>query len=163
MAHRSSQGGANRPEGRGLHDNTPTPGEENGRDHDSMSDTMCKIVIKVLVFAVLAAAATAQDHESWRIYGGDAAGSKYSSLDQIDATNVAKLEVAWIYRTGDKRRGSTIECNPIVGRWCDVRHVSRAEVDRSRRREGHQEVGVRPVCRQAWWRCQPWRYVLGAR
>ena len=63
---------------------------------------------------VLAATATAQGHRTWQVYGGDPAGTKYSSLDQIDRDNVDRLKVAWIHRTGDARDGSTIECNPIV-------------------------------------------------
>lgn len=51
---------------------------------------------------------------TWTVYGGDFAGTKYSSLANIDVDNVTDLEVAWIFRTGDKRRNSTIECNPIV-------------------------------------------------
>ena len=31
----------------------------------------------------------------WRSYGGDVGGTKYSSLDQIDATNFSSLELAW--------------------------------------------------------------------
>src|SRR4029079_8818155 len=31
----------------------------------------------------------------WREYGGDAAASRYSPLDQIDKANVAKLGIAW--------------------------------------------------------------------
>ncbi len=52
----------------------------------------------------------------WRVYNGDLAGTKYSGLDQINRFNVKKLELAWIYRGGDKRENppSTIECNPIV-------------------------------------------------
>lgn len=37
----------------------------------------------------------------WHHYGGDAGGSKYSHLDEIDRSNVAELEVAWTARTGD--------------------------------------------------------------
>ena len=48
----------------------------------------------------------------WQVYSGDLAGTKYSSLDQINRTNVGSLEIAWIFRTGD--RGNTIECNPII-------------------------------------------------
>ncbi len=50
----------------------------------------------------------------WRIYGGDERGTRYSPLDQINRGNVDRLEVAWTFRTGDMRRSSTIECNPIV-------------------------------------------------
>ncbi len=31
----------------------------------------------------------------WRVYGGDPGHTRYSSLDQIDASNAANLEVAW--------------------------------------------------------------------
>jgi quinoprotein glucose dehydrogenase len=34
-------------------------------------------------------------------YGGDAGGSRYSPLTQIDKSNVAELKVAWEYYTGD--------------------------------------------------------------
>ncbi len=52
----------------------------------------------------------------WRAHGGDAAGSHYSSLRQIDTSNVQKLQVAWTYHTGDKGSDnrSQIQCNPIV-------------------------------------------------
>jgi len=33
----------------------------------------------------------------WPTYGHDAGGLRYSPLKQIDATNVAKLKVAWVY------------------------------------------------------------------
>ena len=34
----------------------------------------------------------------WRYLGGDAAHTRYSPLDQIDARNFEDLEVAWIWR-----------------------------------------------------------------
>ena len=55
------------------------------------------------------------DHE-WRVYGGNRAGMRYSPLDQINRSNVGKLQVAWTYHTGDSRLkpSTTIECNPLV-------------------------------------------------
>lgn len=55
-------------------------------------------------------------HQGWQVYSGDASGSKYSSLDQINVQNVDQLEVAWTYQTGDMRErpATTIECNPII-------------------------------------------------
>jgi quinoprotein glucose dehydrogenase len=56
----------------------------------------------------------------WPYYGGDAGGGRYSPLAQIDRTNVARLEVAWVYHTGDVsdgsggRRKSAFETTPIV-------------------------------------------------
>ena len=53
---------------------------------------------------------------SWPVYGGDAAGTKYSALDAINRANVSRLKPAWVYRCDDMRArpASTIECNPIV-------------------------------------------------
>ena len=35
----------------------------------------------------------------WRHYGGDAYGTKYSPLDQINASNVGKLQIVWRWKT----------------------------------------------------------------
>ena len=52
----------------------------------------------------------------WPIYSADLSGSKYSPLTQINTSNVKKLEVAWIYKTGDmlKSKRTEIQCNPII-------------------------------------------------
>ena len=34
----------------------------------------------------------------WRFYGGDAGSTKYSPLDQINASNVKQLEIAWRWK-----------------------------------------------------------------
>jgi quinoprotein glucose dehydrogenase len=52
------------------------------------------------VVALLAAASASAQHKGtengeWRYWGGDEASSRYSPLDQIDAKNAGKLEVAW--------------------------------------------------------------------
>ena len=51
----------------------------------------------------------------WPITGGDAGNSRYSPLTSINRENVGKLEVAWVYHTGD---GGTdqlqIQATPIV-------------------------------------------------
>ncbi len=50
-----------------------------------------------MVAPSLQSSATAQDVQ-WRHWGADAASTRYSSADQIDASNFAELEVAWIWR-----------------------------------------------------------------
>ncbi|MDH4323558.1 MAG: pyrroloquinoline quinone-dependent dehydrogenase [Betaproteobacteria bacterium] len=56
----------------------------------------------------------------WPIYGRDAGGTRYSPLEQIDRENVARLEVAWVYHTGDVNDGSdgrpktTFQATPIL-------------------------------------------------
>ncbi len=37
---------------------------------------------------------------NWQHWGGSAAGRRYAALDQINAANVSKLEIAWTFRTG---------------------------------------------------------------
>ena len=55
-----------------------------------------------------------QINAEWHMYSADHAGSKYSAADQINKSNVKNLELAWAYETGDMRKKSTIECNPII-------------------------------------------------
>jgi quinoprotein glucose dehydrogenase len=56
----------------------------------------------------------------WGYYGGDPGGSRFSSLTQINRTNVQQLKVAWIYHTGDVSDGaqhprrSGFETTPIM-------------------------------------------------
>ncbi|NND66311.1 MAG: pyrroloquinoline quinone-dependent dehydrogenase, partial [Halioglobus sp.] len=58
---------------------------------------------RYLLLTLLLAAATASASE-WPHYGGDAGGRHFSNAAQIDTTNVAKLEVAWIHRSGDSEQ-----------------------------------------------------------
>src|SRR5437588_2454597 len=55
--------------------------------------------------------ATAQNHKTWRDYGGAADSSQYSALAQINRSNVSRLEIAWTYPTGDNNK---YFFNPIV-------------------------------------------------
>jgi quinoprotein glucose dehydrogenase len=50
-------------------------------------------------------------HTTWSDYGGAPDGAQYSALDQINRSNVNKLQKAWTYRTGDTRKYSF---NPLV-------------------------------------------------
>jgi quinoprotein glucose dehydrogenase len=43
----------------------------------------------------------------WRYYGGDGASTKYSTLDQIDASNAAKLKVVWSWTSPDEELKKT--------------------------------------------------------
>ncbi len=52
----------------------------------------------------------------WPMHGGDPGHRQFSSLDQINTGNVARLKVAWTYHTRDAQQDnrSQIQCNPIV-------------------------------------------------
>jgi quinoprotein glucose dehydrogenase len=52
----------------------------------------------------------------WPVYHGDKESSHYSSLDQINTRNVARLQVAWTFHSSTNPAGrfSQIQCNPLV-------------------------------------------------
>ncbi len=54
------------------------------------------------------------EYTSWKVYRGDKGSNAYSKLSQINRENVKELEVAWTYRTGDSKSGTSIQCNPII-------------------------------------------------
>jgi quinoprotein glucose dehydrogenase len=70
--------------------------------------------------AQVAPAPAAAADGGWPTYGGDAGGSRYSPLTQITPANVADLEVAWTFRTGELGAGvkdwtrSAFEATPIL-------------------------------------------------
>jgi quinoprotein glucose dehydrogenase len=66
----------------------------------------------VLVYLFLTAAfGQDRQHLSWHDYAGSADSAQYSGLRQINRSNVGRLQVAWIYPTGD---GAKYSFNPIV-------------------------------------------------
>src|SRR5690349_15002692 len=57
----------------------------------------------------------------WPMYTADLRGSKYSPLDQINASNFSKLEVAWTFKTDNlgptpegKLEGTPLMVNGVV-------------------------------------------------
>ena len=48
---------------------------------------------------------------TWQSYGGQPAGDHYSSLDQINKSNVSQLKVAWTFDTGET---GGLETNPVI-------------------------------------------------
>ena len=55
-----------------------------------------------LFLATLAFAVDAEENADWPVYLGGKERNLYSTLEQINRDNVAKLEVAWAFETGDK-------------------------------------------------------------
>lgn len=54
----------------------------------------------------------------WIAYGHDALGSRFSPLAQVTRENVARLTVAWTYRTGETgaetRKPTAFEATPLM-------------------------------------------------
>jgi quinoprotein glucose dehydrogenase len=69
-----------------------------------------KRIVPLLVTASLTMTASAADAD-WPRYGGDAAKTRHSELRQINRRNVARLEQAWSFDTGEK--GDT-QTQPLV-------------------------------------------------
>ncbi|REK18708.1 MAG: pyrroloquinoline quinone-dependent dehydrogenase [Planctomycetota bacterium] len=72
---------------------------------------------------VLSDTRSAADSETadWPSYGRDVGGTRHSPLTAIDRDNVDRLEVAWVYRTGDVSDGegdfgtvSAFEATPLL-------------------------------------------------
>jgi quinoprotein glucose dehydrogenase len=75
------------------------------------------MLASAVVTAVLAAPAP---DTGWPAYGGDAGGTRYSTLAQITPANLRDLRVAWTFRTGELGDGvkdwsrSAFEATPIL-------------------------------------------------
>jgi quinoprotein glucose dehydrogenase len=95
----------------------------------------------------------------WRVTGSGPGNDRYSTLDQIDRGNVAKLQVAWTFHSGDSLpERSEIQATPIVIdgvlytttpnlsvvalRADDGTQLWRFDPFAGRRREGHANRGV---------------------
>src|SRR5262245_10924233 len=80
----------------------------------------CRLTVLVMTAGILLTACKNEKASSlyneWKIAGGNADGNKYTSLIQVDSSNVQQLVVAWEYHTGDGDTAahSQIQCNPIM-------------------------------------------------
>ena len=74
----------------------------------------------VLLGVASIASAQSPPDAGWPTYGNDSGGTRYSPLTQIDRANVARLRVAWTYRTGALQpetplnRKAAFESTPIL-------------------------------------------------
>src|ERR1700758_2605481 len=80
---------------------------------------MCALWMVLLTMSC-SAVAQSKGETDWPAYGNDPGGMRYSSLRQIDASNVAKLHLAWTFHTRDVSDGSNgwkrsgLETTPIL-------------------------------------------------
>ena len=72
------------------------------------------VQIDVLIVAALAAGmSAAREDRDWPAYGGGPEQARYSTLAQIDRSNVGRLELAWTYDSGET---GGLQTNPIIVR-----------------------------------------------
>src|SRR5215831_10641167 len=71
--------------------------------------------IVVLATGIISCTSSSRDeHKAWKAYGGGKENIRYSSLKEIDTSNVSQLKVAWTYHTGDAGDMTQIQVNPII-------------------------------------------------
>src|SRR2546427_100000 len=84
-----------------------------------LAGRLCVVTV-VCVAASRAMLAQSPDASDWGYYGGDAFGQRFSSLGEINRTNVSRLSVAWTYRTAELGAGLTragkltFEATPVL-------------------------------------------------
>jgi glucose dehydrogenase len=54
------------------------------------------------------------NYRDWKVSGGTVRNIRYSALDQINRSNISKLQAVWTFDTHDAFPASEMECNPIV-------------------------------------------------
>lgn len=79
---------------------------------------VCFITLNLLIAACGSKTnKTTTELTTWRVKGGNSAGTQYSSLSQITKENVANLKLTWQYQSGEAdtaKNRSQIQCNPII-------------------------------------------------
>lgn len=68
---------------------------------------------RTALLLLVALTQTTAPNVSWPVNGGPD-NIRYSTLDQINTTNVTRLQVAWTYDSHDSFRGSEMQSNPII-------------------------------------------------
>jgi glucose dehydrogenase len=71
-----------------------------------------RLLCAVFAIQAVALSQTIPQRGDWPSYGRDAGGTRYSPLNQINTTNVSKLQRAWTYHT--REPGRSFESTPIV-------------------------------------------------
>ena len=94
------------------------------------------LVTAVMTAGPAVAQQGAPTNGEWPTYGGDLGSTKYSPLEQIDATHLSELEVAWQWQSADAYISKS---TPDGGEWwapSDVIFDALNEEDPDRWRDG---------------------------
>ena len=85
-----------------------------------MTNNKSRLAASCLISIVLGALPAHAQHGAkngeWRFYGGDAGSTKYSALDQINASNVKDLKIVWEWKAQNfgKRPDFNWEVTPLM-------------------------------------------------
>lgn len=77
---------------------------------------MKQIVLTIAIISCIMISCNSDHSTEWQVYGGNKENNHYSSLKEVDTSNVSQLQIAWEYHTGDAdtAKHSQIQCNPII-------------------------------------------------
>src|SRR3954452_18352843 len=75
------------------------------------SATAAFAVVIASIVTGLALVAQEHDYRGWAAYGGGPDQIRYSSLQQINRSNVKRLQVAWTYDTGET---GAMQTQPVI-------------------------------------------------
>ena len=71
-------------------------------------------IFSCIILLVSCSSKTKNKYSEWKISGGTKDRIQYSTLSQIDTSNVKDLQVAWTYNTKDAEGSSVMEANSII-------------------------------------------------
>jgi quinoprotein glucose dehydrogenase len=76
------------------------------------------IVAALVLTGIAVRAQSGAQSGEWRTYGGDLGNTRYSSLDQINADNFSKLEIAWRFKTDNlgPKPEFQLEATPLMAK-----------------------------------------------
>lgn len=78
--------------------------------------TLASAAVLLLLLPLLGMAQQGAANGNWSSYGGDTGNTRYAPLNQIDASNFSKLEVAWSFSTANLGSApeTNLESTPVV-------------------------------------------------
>jgi quinoprotein glucose dehydrogenase len=79
-------------------------------------DSSAALAVACLLMVSPAPAQMGAQNGEWRTYGGDLGNTRYSPLDQINASNFNKLQIAWRFKTDNlgPRPEYNLESTPLM-------------------------------------------------
>src|SRR5205823_7211404 len=92
----------------------------------SMRSAVRPVIVVIALFLLAAPSASAvpmsqaavpvgdASGANWAVYGGNLFNQRYSSLDQINTSNVSGLKGAWTYHAGGNSSATSFESSPVV-------------------------------------------------
>jgi quinoprotein glucose dehydrogenase len=77
---------------------------------------IARLSIALLLASTTLAAQRGAANGEWRTWGGDLGVTRYAPLDQIDASNFSKLQIAWRFKTENlgKRPDFNLQTTPLM-------------------------------------------------